>query len=630
MTAAPAINPAPFTSVRLRGGMLGHRQRVNREVTIPFALRQCEDSQRLENFDLAAETIRRRAAGEAGFQNKPPTGFPFDDTDVYKCIEGASYSLSLADDPLLSAQLEGMIARIAAAQERDGYLFTWRTMHPDSPAHPWIGEERWTNERDSHETYNLGHLFEAGVAHATATGSSSLLDICLGAAGLLDREFGDQRRTLAPGHPLIEMALARLHARTGDERWIRLAGFFLDCRGRDPKGIAYNQDHLPVRAQGEAVGHAVRANYLYSGIADVAAATGDDQLLGVITTLWENVAGRKLHLTGGCGARPDGEAYGEDYELPHACYNETCAAIAFLYWSHRMFLLTGEGRYMDAFERTLYNGTLSGVSLSGDRFFYPNTLEYDGSAENNHGHAGRAPWFGCACCPPNLMRFLASLGSYVSASGPEDIWINLYASADIELSTAAGLVRLVVETGYPWTGEIAIKLDLSGPTDFNLRLRLPCWLQGRPLPTDLYAYTDATAARWTITLNGSSIHPPVEQGYVVINRSWQSDDTLALSFDLPVRRVTGHPAIAATVGQVALERGPVVYAFEGTDHGGDVTSLTLPDDAGCRPVHRPDFLGGCTVLDISGAPAPMTAIPYALWNNRDLSPMRVWLPRIRP
>lgn len=627
MTAAPAIHPVPFTRVRLRGGLLGGRQQVNREVTMPFALQQCEDSRRLQNFDLAAETMRRRASGETAFQNTPPTEFPFDDTDVYKCIEGASYGLSLADDDALAAQLEGMIARVAAAQEPDGYLYTWRTMHPDAPAHPWIGPARWERERDSHETYNLGHLFEAGVAHAMATGSRSLLGVGLRAAENLHREFGDRKRPLSPGHPLVEMALARLHTHTGDERWIRLAAFFLDCRGLDPKGLAYNQDHLPIRQQREAVGHAVRANYLYSGIADVAAATGDAELLGVITQLWENVAGRKLHLTGGCGARADGEAYGDDYELPNDCYNETCAAIAFLYWSHRMFLLTGEGRYMDAFERTLYNGTLSGVSLSGDRFFYPNTLEYDGTAKNNHCHAGRAPWFGCACCPPNLMRFLASLGGYVAASGPDDIWINLYASADIETSTAAGNVRLAIQTGYPWSGEIVIKLDLSAPSSFNLRLRLPCWVQGRPVPTDLYAYTDATPARWTLTLNGSAIHPPVEQGYVVINRSWQSDDTLALSFDLPVRRVTGHRAIAATVGQAALERGPIVHAFEGTDHGGDVDSLTLPDDAACRPVHRPDFLGGCTVLEISGAPVPMTAIPYALWNNRDLGPMRVWLAR---
>ncbi len=628
MPSSPTIGPVPFTRVRLRGGLLGDRQRVNRKVTMPFALRQCEDSLRLKNFDLAAETMRRRATGEPAFQNNPPTEFPFDDTDVYKCIEGASYCLSLAPDPALAAQLESMIARVAAAQEPDGYLFTWRTMHPDSPAHDWIGQDRWTKERDSHETYNLGHLFEAGVAHAMATGSRSLLDICQRAAELLDSEFGDRRRPLSPGHPLIEMALARLGAHTGDKRWTELAAFFIGCRGLDPKGLAYNQDHLPVREQREAVGHAVRANYLYSGIADTAAATRDTELLGVITRLWNNVAGRKLHLTGGCGARPDGEAYGDDYELPHDCYNETCAAIAFLYWTHRMFLLTGEGRYMDVFERALYNGTLSGVSLSGDRFFYPNTLEYDGSAINNHGHAGRAPWFGCACCPPNLMRLLASLGGYVAASGPDDIWINLYATADIETSTAARPVRIFIETGYPWTGGIAVAIEPAAPSDFTLRLRLPCWVEGRPLPTDLYTYTDPAPAAWSLTINGQPVRAPMEKGYLAITRRWHPGDKIRLSFDMPVCRVVGHPAIAATAGQVAIERGPIVYAFEGADHGGEVASLALPDSATCRPVHRPDFLGGCTVLEISGTSAPMTAIPYALWNNRNLGPMRVWLPRI--
>ncbi|MCU0793250.1 MAG: glycoside hydrolase family 127 protein [Opitutaceae bacterium] len=633
---APAIQPVAFTRVRLRGGVLGRRQQINREVTVPFALQQCEDSLRLKNFDLAAETMRRRAAGETSFQTKPPTEFPFDDTDVYKCIEGASYCLSLAPDPALVAQLEDMIARVAAAQEPDGYLYTWRTMHPDSPAHGWVGPARWVQERDSHETYNLGHLFEAGVAHALATGSRSLIDVCLRAAENLHREFGDEQKPLSPGHPLIEMALARLHAFTGDARWIQLARFCLESRGRTPDGIAYNQEHLPVLQQHEAVGHAVRANYLYSGIADVAAATGSTAHIRLITGLWENVVGRKLHLTGGCGARTELESYGDDYELPHACYNETCAAIAFLYWSHRMFLLTGQGRYMDVFERTLYNGTLSGVSLTGDRFFYPNTLEYDGITKNNHGHAGRAPWFGCACCPPNLMRLLASLGGYVAAAGPDDLWLNLYASAEITTATSAGPVALAVDTDYPWTGDITVRVNPATPSDFTLRLRLPGWNTGRPLPTDLYSYFNDEPAAWSLWLNDAPLHPEQENGYLKITRRWSAGDTLRLSLDMPVRRVTGHPAIASTAGQIALERGPVVYAFEGADHAGYVATLTLPDTASCRPVHRPDFLGGATVLEITddspsfsaaATATPSVAIPYALWANRGPSPMRVWLPR---
>lgn len=632
MPTANAIRPVPFTRVRLRGGLLGRRQEINREVTLPFALRQCEESLRLRNFDLAAETLRRRSAGDKTFQRKPPTEFPFDDTDVYKCIEGASYCLGITPDPDLVAQLEGMIARLAAAQEPDGYLYTWRTMHPDSPAHDWVGSARWVQERDSHETYNLGHLLEAGVAHALATGSRSLIYVCLRAAGNLHGEFGGEHKPLCPGHPLVEMALARLHAFTGDARWIQLARFFLDCRGIKPGGLPYNQDHLPVLQQHEAVGHAVRANYLYSGIADVAAATGSARHVELITGLWENVAGRKLHLTGGCGARPEGEAYGDDYELPHECYNETCAAIAFLYWSHRMFLLTGRARYMDVFERTLYNGALSGVSLSGDRFFYPNTLQYDGIAKNNHGHAGRAPWFGCACCPPNLMRLLASLGGYVAAAEASDVWINLYANAQIQAEIATGPVSISIKTDYPWSGEVRIDVDPVGEADFTLRLRLPGWVEGRPVPTDLYAYADASPANWSLELNGAPLPPEIAEGYLKITRRWQAGDTLRLVLDMAVRRVIGNPRVAATLGQVALERGPIVYAFEGADHGGDVSNLALPDSAVCQPVHREDFLGGVTVLQISGSAAtasslPSLAIPYSHWANRGPSPMRVWLPR---
>ena len=381
------VQPVPFTDVRITGGLLHSRQATNSAVTLPFALDQCESSRRMLNFDLAAETMRRRAAGETNFQNKPSTIYPFDDSDVFKAIEGAAFCLSVQPDAALSAKVEKLIARIAAAQEPDGYLYTFRTMHPDSPAHDWIDQKRWLKDPNhSHELYNLGHLYEAGFAHAQATGSRSLLDVCLKSAGLLQKDFGDGQPRIAPGHEVIEMGLAKLYRQTGDNRWLDLAKFFLDVRG---KGSEYSQDHKPVVEQTTAVGHAVRANYLYSGMADVAALSGDERYLAAITKIWNNVVGTKLHLTGGCGARASGEAYGNDYELPHRCYNETCAAVAFLFWNHRMFLMTGDAKYMDVFERSLYNGVLSGVSLSGDRFFYPNPLEYNGSDKNNHGFAGR-------------------------------------------------------------------------------------------------------------------------------------------------------------------------------------------------------------------------------------------------
>ncbi|HYP16712.1 MAG TPA: beta-L-arabinofuranosidase domain-containing protein [Opitutus sp.] len=406
------VQPVPFTAVRVTGGFWQQRQEINRTVTLPFALQQCEESGRMKNFDLAAEVMRRRAAGETDFQHAPPTIYPFDDTDPYKAIEGAAYVLSMQRDAALEARVDGWIERIAAAQEPDGYLFTFRTMHPDSPGHKWVHQQRWLADPElSHELYNLGHLYEAGVAYFHATGKRALLDVCLKNADLLWQEFGTGKLKLAPGHQIIEMALVRLYRVSGDPRHLQLAKVFLEAR--EGGGPPYNQRHKRVVEQDEAVGHAVRANYMYSGMADVAALTGDERYFGAARAIWDNVVAKKLYLTGGVGAKAEGEAYGANYELPHNGYNETCAALALMQWSHRMFLMTGEARYMDVFERTCFNGFLSGVSLSGDRFFYPNPLTYDGQAKNNHGFAGRAPWFGCACCPPNLMRTLASLtGSF--------------------------------------------------------------------------------------------------------------------------------------------------------------------------------------------------------------------------
>jgi hypothetical protein len=633
------VKPVPFTDVRITGGVLHSRQATNSVVTMPFALGQCESSKRLLNFDLAAETLRRRAAGETNFQNTPRTQYPFDDSDVFKAIEGAAFCLSVQPNPAVAAQLEGMVQRVAAAQEPDGYLYTWRTMHPDRPAHEWIHPQRWLKDpQHSHELYNLGHLYEAGVAHFQATGSRLLLDVCLKSAELVQRDFGDGEPRIAPGHQVIEMGLAKLYRQTGDTRWIELARFFLDCRG---KGNPYSQDHKPVVEQTEAVGHAVRANYLYSGMADVAALTGDQRYLAAITRIWENVVGKKLHLTGGCGARASGEAYGDDYELPHRCYNETCAAVAFLFWNHRMFLMTGDAQYMDVFERTLYNGALSGVSLSGDRFFYPNPLEYDGKSANNHGHAGRAPWFGCACCPPNVLRTVASLGGYLAAVQGDRLFVNLYAQSETTASVAGQKVRLEQTTRYPWDGAVNLRVKPEKPARFTLCLRIPGWVQGKPLPSDLYTYDDASPAKWSVRVNGEEVSVAPQNGFAHLTREWKDGDSIALDLPMPVRRVAGHPRIAATRGQVALERGPIVYAFEGVDNDGSVFDAIVPATATVTPEHRADLLGGVTVLqvrqaerafrqekgDLATKPVSLTAIPYAVWANRGLAPMTVWVAR---
>jgi DUF1680 family protein len=631
--AAYPVRPVPFTDVTLTAGMLQERQQVNRKVTVPFALDQCQSSKRMDNFDLAAETMKRRAAGEKTFQHKPATGAPYDDSDVFKALEGASYCLTLEADAGLRKRVDEFIARIAAAQEPDGYLYTFRTMHPDAPVDKRMHAERWLKDPgQSHELYNLGHLFEAGVAHAQATGSDALLAVCLEAAELLHKEFADGDPRIPPGHQGIEMALVKLHEKTGDPRWLDLAKLFLDARGG---GSPYNQNHEPVVAQREAVGHAVRANYMYGGMADVAALKGEPRYLEAITAIWNDVVGRKMHLTGGCGAHGGGETYGGAYELPHKCYNETCAAIAFMYWNQRMFLMTGDGKYMDVFERTLYNNFLSGVSLSGDRFFYPNPLEWDGKEKFNHGHAGRAPWFGCACCPPNVVRTMAALGGAAYAVQDERLFVNLYASNDAKVKVGDGEVKLALRTGYPWTESVAIEVQPKQAANFTLCLRIPGWVLGRPVPGDLYTYADATPAAWAVTVNGAKAEAALENGFARIARTWQPGDRVELTLPMPVRRVLANDKVEAARGQVALERGPAVFCFEGLDNGGSVSGLALPDDAAVTAGFAPALLGGVTVLEVAGAQrvrpgagagtTAAVAIPYAVWNNRGPTPMRVWL-----
>ncbi|HWA84827.1 MAG TPA: beta-L-arabinofuranosidase domain-containing protein, partial [Opitutus sp.] len=567
------------------------------------------------------------ANGEPHFQIKPPTIFPFDDTDAYKSIEAASYVLSMQPDAALEKEVDEWIARIAAAQEPDGYLYTFRTMHPDSPGHKWVGEKRWEKDPElSHELYDCGHLYEAGVAHFQATGKRTLLDVCLKNAELLWRTFGDGHWRLAPGHEIVEMGLVKLYRVTGDARWLKLAKIFLDARG--PNGPAYNQQHEVVVDQEQAVGHAVRANYLYSGMADVAALTGDRRYFEAITKIWDNVEGKKLYLTGGVGALANGEAYGANYQLPNDGYNETCAAVALMMWAHRMFLMTGDGRYMDVFERTAYNGFISGVSLSGDRFFYPNPLVYDGKAKNNNGHAGRAPWFGCACCPPNLMRTLASLTGYFYAVRDDSLYVNVFATSEGQARVAGTAVKLTQTTDYPWSGAVKIAVTPERPAQFTLRVRIPEWARGRPLSTDLYAFADGLGApKWTVNVAGEPVPAKTEDGYVAITREWHDGDVVELELPMPVREVIGNEKVEATRGRVAFERGPVVYCVEALDGKFAPDELTFSREAKVTAEPRPKLLEGVTALEIRDGDKTIEAIPYFAWDNRGLAPMAVWLKR---
>ena len=621
------VQPVPFTAVRVTGGFWQVRQEVNRTVTVPFGLQQCEETFRLRNFDLAAETMRRRAAGEKTFQNKPATIYPFDDSDVYKVIEGAAYTLSTTPDAALEAKVDACIARIAAAQEPDGYLYTFRTMHPDTPAHEWINQKRWLNDPGlSHELYDLGHMYEAGVAYYQATGKRAFLDVCLRSAELVWKDFGDRKLRIAPGHQVIEMGLAKLYRVTGDARWLQLAQIFLEARG--PGGKAYSQQHELVVNQTEAVGHAVRANYMYAGMADVAALTGDARYVHAITKIWESAANRKLYLTGGVGAKRDGEAYGADYELPNDGYNETCAAIAFMMWNHRMFLLTGDAKYLDVLERTCFNGFISGASLTGDRFFYPNPLAYDGAAKFNHGYAGRAPWFGCACCPPNLMRTTAALTGYFYAVRDRSLFVNFFAQSEGTVTIAGQPVKLRQETDYPWQGRVRLTVSPAAPATFALRVRIPGWVRGQPVPSDLYAYDDPAPAAWTLRVAGQPVTPVLEQGFAVISREWKAGDVVELDLPMPVRRVHGNAKIAAVRGDVALERGPVLYCVEGVDSNTAPGVITLSAGAKIEAHAEPNLLGGVTTLTVSDGPKEkFTAIPYYAWDNRGLTPMAVWFKR---
>ena len=621
------VRPVPFTAVRFTDEFWTPRLELNRRETIPFAMRKNEETGRVGLFERAAAVLR----GETP-ENLNPPGLTFDDTDIYKVIEGASYSLSVYSDSQLAGELDALIAKIGAAQESDGYLYTTRTINPAQP-HEMAGTERWSREQDnSHELYNLGHLFEAAVAHYQATGKRTLLDIALRSAELLDQTFGPEKKAVWPGHQIIEMGLARLYRATGDERWIRLAKFFLDVRGGGEK---YWQAHKPVLDQDEAVGHAVRAVYMYAGMADVAAMAGEPAYIAAIDALWENVVSKKIYITGGIGARHEGEAFGENYELPNlTAYCETCAAIGNCYWNHRLFLLHGDAKYLDIFERTLYNGLISGGSLDGKAFFYPNPLE-------SRGAHSRSPWFGCACCPSNITRFMPSIPGYVYAKKGDSLYVNLFVSSEAHITLDySQSIHIKQETRYPWDGAVRITFDPDQTNRFTLCIRVPGWARGQVVPSDLYRYADQNDEIPQLRVNGETVPLALQKGYVELNREWKAGDVVELILPMPVRRVAAHENVIDNKDRVALERGPIVFCSEWLDSpSGHVCNMVLPCDAPLESDYDPDLLGGIQVLkgtslslsyDAQGQiveqEQEFTAIPYYAWANRGAGEMIVWLP----
>jgi DUF1680 family protein len=598
---------------------------LNRTVTLWHVIQQAQEHGEFDNFAKAAGTMPIGS----GFRGSSPAR----DSDAYKVIEGIAYTLAQHPDAKLEAFCDELIANIARAQESDGYLYTARKITAADKMPEMAGPERFGREKTSHETYVMGLLLEAGVAYEQATGKKTLLDTAIRSADFLDRSFGpgDTQLHDTSGHEEVELALVKLYRTTGSEKYLKLAQYFVDQRGRRTPGYgAYAQDHKPIVDQTDAVGHAVRAGYLYCGVTDLAALTGNPRYCKAVDALWHSVVDRRMYITGGVGARRNGEAFGDDYELPNlTAYNETCAAVANAFWQERLFLTYQDAKYVDVLERILYNAFLGGISLSGDRFFYTNVLESDGS----RSRSTRMPWFTWPCCLTNVVRMMPSIPGYAYATDDNSVYVNLFigGSADLKLGEAAQAheVRLVQETRYPWDGNIKLTIVPREPAEFAVRVRIPGWAQGRPVPGDLYRYQESKVPEYTLLVNGHEVSPTLEKGYAVLKRTWKATDTVELRLPMPVHRVLSNPQIQADQGRVALERGPLVYCIEGIDHAGQTQNVVLPDSRELVPQDRPDLLGGVTVLrarkDAAASQISFTAIPYYAWSNRGDGQMCVWI-----
>lgn len=631
-----------FTDVKLRDNFWLPRIQVNHNVTIPASFERCEKTGRVKNFEMAAAK-----------SGKFCTTYPFDDTDIYKTIEGASFSLSLFPDKKLELYIDTLIDKVKAAQEPDGYLYTARTIDPANP-HKWAGSERWMKERElSHELYNSGHLYEAAAAHFMATGKRNLLDIALKNADLVCSVFGHDKKHVAPGHQVIEMGLVKLYRITGKKEYLETAKYFIEERGhytgydaknKDPwKNGAYWQDHIPVVDQKEAIGHAVRAGYLYAAVADVAALTGDEKLLRAIDSIWNNMVSRKIYVQGGAGAVGSGERYGDDYELPNAtAYNETCAAIANVYWNQRMFQLHGDAKYIDLLEKILYNGLISGVGLDGKSFFYTNAMQVRHHQSHRDMEISRSGWFECSCCPTNMTRLLPSVPGYMYAQKDDKVYINLFASSDASLMVNGKAVSIAQQNNYPWDGDLSFTVTPKAASlPFNLLVRIPGWALNMAMPSGLYIYNTITMTPPVITINGTPITFTMEKGYAILNRVWKKGDKVEVKLPMDVRTVISDAKLKDNIGKVALQRGPLMYCAEWPDNNGRVSNLVLPEGTKLTPAYDAALLKGVTVLKgeataiitdtvantIKTIRQPFVAIPYYAWANRGSGEMSVWFPQ---
>ena len=603
------LRTLPAGSVRITGGVLADRQRVNREVSLPHGKQKLEEAGNFHDLTLAA--------GRIDGEHKGPV---FIDSDLYKWVEALGWQLAGCESAELLAMLEETAELIQAAQAPDGYLNTWYQMKRSR-------EDRWANLRDDHELYCAGHLFQAAIAQYRVTGDQTLLNVSLRFGELIERTFGPSKRDGVPGHPEIEMALVELYRVTGEKRYLQLAEFFVDRRGaglcrRERDDGSYHQDRVAVREADRLEGHAVRQLYLLCGAADIYLETGDEGLWGTCERLWRDLVDRKMYVTGGAGARYQGEAFGEAYELPsQRAYSETCAAIAGLMWAWRMQLATGQAMYADVVERALFNGVLSGVGMDGKSWFYVNPLASGGGYQ-------RSAWYGCACCPPNAMRLLATLGHYVATGDEQGVQIHQYTTC--EIASAASGATMKMQTAYPWHGGVQIEMAEVSKKTRTLSMRVPDWCR-----------------RATVSVNGYVIDPVIDSdGYVTIHRRWEGGDVVELTLPMPIQLLEADPRVESVAGCVAVQRGPIVYCAEQCDQAEDVDVMALAVDAAeaMEAQWSDEVCGGAMMIagrgvaiegqglyrlmrTARGREVDIKLAPYHLWANREVGPMRVWLPR---
>ncbi|WP_020602487.1 glycoside hydrolase family 127 protein [Spirosoma spitsbergense] len=623
------FEPVRFSEVTITDQFWKPKMDKVATATLNACIVQTEDKTgRIRNF----EKVARKLNGAT--DNITHEGIYYDDSDVYKALEAMAYSLKNHPDAAIEQKADAWIDKIAAAQLPDGYLNTYYTL---------TGlDNRWT-DMEKHEDYCAGHLMEAAVAYYNTTGKRKLLDVAIRLADHIDSTFRVPNRHWVSGHQEIELALMRLYHQTNQDRYLKLADWFLQQRGhgygkgkiwdqwKDPK---YCQDDVPVKDQKEITGHAVRAMYQYTGAADVAAATNDPGYLGAMTNVWEDVVYRNMYLTGGIGSSGQNEGFSTDFDLPNAsAYCETCASVGMVFWNQRMNLLTGESKYIDVLERSLYNGALDGLSLSGDRFFYGNPL-------SSVGNNARSEWFGTACCPSNIARLVASLGDYVYGHSEQGIWVNLFVASNTTIPMGKTSVPLQVETNYPWEGDVKITVDPARKVAYALHVRIPGWAENVPVPGKLYRFTDTDAAKPEVRLNGKPVRYQTEKGYVVLDRTWQKGDVVEVKLPMPVRQVAARPDVKADKDRIALQRGPLVYCVEGADNEGRAWNMLVPANATftTKPYQVLNeavvaIQANVTVvepasdgLSVQIKPKTIKAIPYYTWANRGKSPMQVWLP----